>query len=196
MKLSLAKIISAFFNPVVLISVAPFYMIYVTTKNIGLSLHWTLYTMCFVMAILAFIIIGVKKKIFSDLDISTREQRKLIYLVGLTLCVIYFFSIIVLTAPTILYIITLVSIVLAVVLGIINRYIKASLHLTIATALFSEMALNSGKYYYVLLLLIPLIGWARLKTKRHTLSEVKVGATLGVFVAISIYIAEKIFLYK
>ena len=59
MKISLAKIISTIFNPVVLICLAPLYMIYVTTHDISLALSWTSYTMLFVLAIFAFIIIGV-----------------------------------------------------------------------------------------------------------------------------------------
>jgi len=191
MKLSLAKIISYIFNPLILACVAPFYLVYKTTYDSGMALYWTFYTMVFMAMIFGFIVLGVKKEFFTDLDISRREQRKKVYIVALICCSVYFISLFYLAAPVILRFVTAAALCLIVILNFMNKYIKTSIHMTVVTALFSNMAFNFGKFYYLLLLVIPVVAWARLKTKRHTKPELAVGSAVGLFISMLIFFVEK-----
>jgi len=196
MRLSLARIISLIFNPIAIAFFAPFFLVYKTTHDISIATHWTMYTLVFLMALSFFAIIGVKKKIFTDLDVSKREQRPVMYLVSIICCAIYLASLFFLHGPYILYILTIGVIIGVSFLSIINRRIKASIHVAAITSLILPVAVSYGHYYLLLLFLIPLVIWARLKTKRHTLPEIVVGGTIGGILSLSIYLAAKIFFNK
>jgi len=196
MRLSLARIISFIFNPIAIAFFAPFFLVYKTTHDVGTAMHWTMYTLVFLMVLSFCAIIGVKKKIFTDLDVSKREQRPLMYLMSIVCCAVYLISLFVLHGPFILYILTIGVIVGVSFLSVINRRIKASIHVAAITSLILPVAVSYGHYYLLLLFLIPLVIWARLKTKRHTLPEIMVGGTIGGILSLSIYIATKFFLHK
>lgn len=196
MRLSLARIISLIFNPIPIIFFASFFLVYRTSHDVGFSMHWTLYTLLFLMGVSFFALIGVKRKIFTDLDVSKREQRPLMFLVSMVCCAGYIVSLYIFHGPFILYVLALGVILGILLLSIINRRIKASIHMVAITSLILPISISFGHYYWFLLLLIPLIVWARLKTKRHTLPEIFVGATMGSLLSTTIYLITRIFLQK
>lgn len=196
MKLTLAKAISFIFNPLTVILFAPFILVYRTTHDVDAALYWSAYTLIFLMVLGLFVIIAVKKKIFTDLDISKREQRPLMFLISLLMISAYIISLFIFHGPFILYVLAISSMLGVSFVSIINRRIKASVHMAAITALILPVAISFGQYYLLLLFLIPLVGWARLKTKRHTMREVLVGATVGGLLSLSVYIAIKIFFNK
>lgn len=196
MKLSLAKIISFVFHPMTAVLFAPLLLIYRTTHDLRAASYWTMYTLIFIMFLGLFMIIAVRKKIFSDLDVSRREQRSLLYQIGSVMSVVYLVSLFFLRAPSILYFSTAGIIFGVIVFSLINRRIKASIHVATMTALILPVAISYGQYYLLLLFLIPLIIWARLKTKRHTFSEILVGGSVGGFLSLSFYYIAKFFLNK
>jgi membrane-associated phospholipid phosphatase len=63
-------------------------------------------------------------------------------------------------------------------------------------ALILPVAVSYGSYYYLLLFLIPLVIWARLKTKRHTFKEIFIGGTVGGFLSLSLYYIARFFLNR
>lgn len=196
MKLFFAKSVSLVFNPLVVTLLAPYILIYRTTHDGSSALHWTLYTLIFIFALSLFVLMGVKKKMFTDLDVSKREQRPLLFFMAVLFTSFYITSLFVLHGPYILYILA-ISVLLGISFAsVINRKIKASMHMAAITALIVPVAISFGTYYLLLLFLIPLVAWSRLYTKRHTLSEVIVGTTIGGFLSLSIYLAVKFFLNK
>jgi len=196
MKLFFAKSVSFIFNPLVVTLLAPYVLIYRTTHDVPSALHWTLYTFIFIFALSVFVLVGVKKKMFTDLDVSKREQRPLLFFMAVLFTAFYITSLFVLHAPYILYILA-ISVLLGISFAcIINRKIKASMHMAAVTALIFPVSISFGTYYLLLLFIIPLVGWSRLYTKRHTLSEVIVGTTVGGILSLSIYLAVKFFLNK
>lgn len=196
MKVALAKTISFICNPLTVILVAPFILVYRTTHDIDAALYWSAYTIIFLMALALFAIVGVKKKVFTDLDISKREQRPLMFFVGIMLASVYTFSLFIFHAPFILYVLAISSILGIAFVSVINKRIKASVHMAAITALIVPVAISFGQYYLLLLFLIPLVAWSRLATKRHTLREVFVGTTVGGLLSVSIYIIIKVFFNK
>ena len=80
------------------------------------------------------------------------------------------------------------------VLSIINTYIKASIHVaSIAALIFSFNILYNG-FFLLLLFLIPLIAWSRLKVHRHTMQEVIAGLLVGIFIPLVVYLVFKVLL--
>ncbi|HEX8931993.1 MAG TPA: hypothetical protein VF810_02455 [Patescibacteria group bacterium] len=196
MKLSLAKVISIILNPMAVALFAPFLVIYRSTLDVNAAIYWSLYTLIFVFVMTVIVATGVRKKIFTDLDVSRREQRPIIFLIGILFTAVYILSLFFLHAPFILYVLA-VGVILGVsIVGLINRRVKASVHVAAVTALILPVAFSFGHYYLLLLLLIPLIAWARLKTKRHTLTEILVGGAVGGLLSMSIYLTVKFFLNR
>lgn len=196
MRLSLAKTLSFIFNPLTVILFAPFILVYRTTHDIDIAIYWSAFTLIFLMILAIFAIIGVKKKIFTDLDISKREQRPLMFLVSLFLVSAYIVSLFIFHAPFILYVLAISAMLGLSFVSIINRRLKVSIHMASITALILPVAISFNQYYLLLLFLIPLLGWARLKTKRHTLPEVIAGGTIGGLLSLSVYLAIKFFFQK
>lgn len=87
--IALAQVLSFLFNPVMLLVFVPLLLVYKTTGDVILAMAWTGYTMIFLLAMTFFLIYGVHKNIFTDLDVSKRTQRPLLFGVSLVLCILY-----------------------------------------------------------------------------------------------------------
>ena len=193
MSISVARLISLIFNPIVVLAVLPYVVVLKATGNAVQAYYWTGYTLLFLLIMAIFVLYGVKRKMFTDIDISKREQRPIVFfisiLIGLVyLCGLYFFH-----APHMLFVITFGILGGITVAGVINTFIKASIHTATISALLFSVAVVYGGYFILLLLLIPLVAWARIKEKRHTLSEAVVGGMLGILLSLIVYIVIEMF---
>jgi len=188
---SLAQVISFIFNPVMLLVFVPLFLVYKTTGDVVTAMVWTVYTMIFLIAMTFFVVYGVHKKIFSDIDVSKQSQRLLLFAVGILLTVVYLWGLFFLSGPKILIIITAVFIVGVLLLALINIKLKVSFHVTTISALLFALAIVYQGYYYLSLLLIPAVAWARLKINRHTLAETVVGGCMGILLSLSMYLLVK-----
>ncbi len=196
MTTSLAQVISFLFNPVMLLVFVPLLLVYRTTGDVILALAWTGYTMIFLLAMTFFIIYGVHKKIFTDMDVSKRTQRPLLFLVSFVMSIFYLYGLLFLNGPKILTLVILGIIVSVLIISLINTILKVSIHVATVSSLIFALAIIYQGYAYLTILLIPLVGWARLKIKRHTLSETIVGAVLGILLSWGMYlIIGHVFLY-
>lgn len=186
-KFSFARLISFVFNPLLILIFLPFILVYKSTANLNSSLLWTGYTLIFLSSIAIFIFFGVRRKIFSDWDVSVRSQRPLLFLFFLILGVLYMLGLFLFQAPRILFIVLISMLIGVLIVSAINIKIKASIHVATVAALILGMVLGYGQYYSFLLLIIPLVAWARVKIKRHTVSETIVGGIVGSLLLLGIY---------
>lgn len=187
MIISFAKFISAVFNPILVLLFVPFVLLYRDTHNLSEAVLWTLYTAFFLIAITAFILYCVQRKMFTDMDVSKKEQRPLLFFVSTIFVLLYLIGLFLLHGPYLLFVIAFGIILGIFVVSIINRWIKASVHVATVSALIFAVAITSDGIYRLFLLLIPLVAWSRVKIKRHTLSETIVGGILGIALAGFIY---------
>ncbi len=196
MNFSLARFVSFIFNPLLILTVLPYFLVYKSTNNVNSALLWTVYTAVFLFAIAVFIFVGVRRKIFTDWDVSVRKQRPVLFSFFLILGVIYLLGLFLFQAPRILFIVTTSLLVGVLVVSAINIKIKASLHVATVAALILGIVLGLGGYYIFLLLVVPLVGWSRVKLKRHSVSETVVGGVVGSLLLLGIYAFFEVFLQK
>lgn len=190
---SLARFISFILNPLILLLTVPFFLLLRLGSDLNYALTWTAYTFFFLIALTLFIRECVKRGIFTNMDVSKREQRPLLFNVSILMTFIYLAGLYLFDGPQILVVIT-VGVMLGILLSsIINTRIKASMHVATISALIFTTAIVFSGYYLFLLFLIPLVAWARLKIKRHTLSETVVGGLLGVLLSLCIYALVRTF---
>ncbi len=93
-----------------------------------------------------------------------------------------------LNAPRPILVMTLVLLANEVILGTLNFWTKVSIHT--ATATFTSLTLGYlvSPYWYSLVFLVPLIGWARVSRKRHTLQQVISGALFAAIISAAVLI--------
>ena len=186
------QIISYVLNPLLMLLILPYLLILKTTNNEQTALIWTLYTLIFLAALAIYILYEVKRGVFSDLDISRRDQRPPLFHLALFLTVVYLVGLYFFAAPRILYVLALGMLIGICAVSIINRRIKASIHVGTIASLLVAVAMIYKGYYFLLLLLIPLVGWARVQIKKHTIPEVLVGGVLGSLLSLIMYALVKL----
>lgn len=168
----IAKLISAILNPSVIIIVMSF--------ALTLSLQWAILTFTIVLIQAIAIWILVKKKVFSDFDVSIKKQRPILHLMSLTSALIYLTIIYFLHAPIILIAQTLIVISVFIALFLVNKFTKASGHIAVLSAAIVMLVAIYGWLYLLGFILVGVLAWSRLRLKRHSFKEVIVGAIIGI----------------
>ena len=183
----LAYFISFILNPLFILVFLPFFLVYKSTGSISDAIGWTAYSFMFLLAVGLFMIHGVKKKLFTDLDVSKREQRPLLFTYLFVVGILYVAGLYVFNAPDILSIMAIGMMSGLLIVSIVNRWIKASIHISILSALVLGVAFGYGGLSYLFFILIPLVAWSRVKIKRHTIMETLVGFIIGSLVSFGIF---------
>lgn len=177
--------ISAIFSPPFFLSFSIFIILSFSGYDISKASWWTGYTALFALTIGAFIFLGIKRKFFSDFDISKREERRVMFMFIFLLTLLYIAGLFLLRAPSILFVLTYIQLTLLVLIAVINKFVKVSGHTAFIAAFATFLSLTSG--VFIVLILIPIVAWSRLVVKRHTLKEVFIGGLLGVIVTAGLY---------
>lgn len=120
-----------------------------------------------------------KGNVAEMLELIDREARLIPYILMIAGALGAIFVLDYLGAPRSIFIMTLVLLINEVVLGTINFWTKVSIHT--ATATFTALTLGylASPYWYSLLFLLPLIAWARVVRKRHTVKQVVGGVVFA-----------------
>jgi hypothetical protein len=69
------------------------------------------------------------------------------------------------------------------VTALFNIFYRVSYHLAAVTVLVLMAALTWGQIYFVLLAVIPLVGWAKYRINEHTPAQLAIGITVAVAVS-------------
>lgn len=118
---------------------------------------------------------------YTNFDVSDQKQRRSLFRFAIPIMVV---------VTTVLFIThqsrnTCLSLLFATILVVVSQvvnyfFIKSSLHVSLTLYLaFLSLAI-APILGYALMVLSILIGWSRVELKRHTISEVVVGAVIGV----------------
>jgi hypothetical protein len=191
MSKKIAELISLILNPLVVLIPVPFFLVFEKSNNLILSLHWAGLSIIFIFVYFLLILSGIKFGIFSDLDLSKREQRPISFLVGIFLTISYLIFLFLFHGPGILQIGGFALILGVIVIGIINTFTKVSWHLAVLSAFLTSMVLIEGWGLLIGFLLLPILAWARIKTKNHTISQTILGSVIGILTTVVIYVIVK-----
>lgn len=186
MKQLLARFFSFVFHPLFFSLVMPFFIEYRHSQSGLYALKWFIFSSAFVFFGALLILFGVFKGIFSDFDISKREERYKFYLILLFLAFSYFMTTIAFKGTLFPLSIMGYGIIVGIfVFDVVNYFIKSSVHVAVATAFVLSIGLLFGFWFSVAFFwLIPVVAWARIKIKKHTFLEIISGAFLGAFITL------------
>lgn len=179
---SVSKLISNFFNPMV--SLLIFY-IYHSTKNLNLkgALDYIAPILLIVIfPIIVWIVMNVRKGNYTNMDVSNRKQRKSLYYFIIAALLVYlgYFYVRFSEVDYMMFYL----LILLILMHFSNFFIKSSMHTSlnvfVATLFYSENQVLGIAW----LVLSAIIGLTRVILKRHTPAEVFSGAFIAVLVSI------------
>jgi hypothetical protein len=177
-----AKIISLAAHPFVMVILLVFFSSF--SGNIIYSAGSVLIVLAIVLIPLTIYIRSkVRKKEWGNIDASNKKERPPFYL--LTIILLLVLITIISFIPSFAFLLrgSIAVVVLLILHALLNKYIKASLHLSFAS--FTMLMLMGQGFTYGLLILvvIPVLFWARLILKRHTVPELLSGLAAGSAIA-------------
>lgn len=187
------KLLGIILHPVVLILLAVFMIVQGTTGRFEDAIYWTLLSSVFALVIGAFVFLGVKRGFFNNFDVSNRRQRILLYPFAILVITLFAIYVYLVKGPSVLISVSTFFILSLAILDLVNKKIKASIHVASVAAFSIGLVFTYGINFLWIMLLVPLSAYARVVVKRHTISEVIVGAFFGVFLTlVGIYIVKLI----
>jgi len=186
-----ARIVSGISNPVFLSIPMSYALVFKNKGDLLYALAWTFVSVLFASLMGVFVVLAVRQGIFSDFDISKRQERTPVFIFTGLLSVLYFLIVFLLNGPRVL-LIALGALLLGVIIAdIINRKIKASIHLAVFSSFSVIMGILYGGMFWVLLLIAPLVAWSRVKLKKHEPFETIVGGLVGTIIVLVLYVVVK-----
>ncbi|MCE5330257.1 hypothetical protein LLG07_08015 [bacterium] len=147
-----------------------------TAKEVAL---WT--SLCILFASIVpfmFVVLLYKKGIINDLHVPRREDRLKPLVVSNMSYLIGYFIFYIFKAPVYLRAIFFTSFITTFILTIITYFWKISFHTSWITFTSITYYVLFGKWMLFLLMFVPLVAWARVKIKRHTIAQVMAGSFL------------------
>lgn len=87
-------------------------------------------------------------------------------------------------APPVVESFVLAATILVGILSLVTLFWKISFHGAAISAAATTTVMVAGSYAWPVVLLVPLVGWARIRLKRHTLRQVIYGSLVGVLIAL------------
>lgn len=183
----LAKFISIIFNPVILLFLMPYLVVYRQTASEIYALKWVVFSASFLLIGITLFLIERLKGVFSDSDISHQKERPRFYAIAFILAFIYFISS--LFFKGIFFPISIIAfgIIIALFLfDIVNMRIKASIHVGV----YCAFVITVGILYqtFIPILVLPFLAWSRIVLHKHTIIEIVTGGILGSIVTIGTFL--------
>jgi len=185
----IAKPVSRVLNPFIISIMALLVATYAGTNNLREFWTWALIILFFcVMVPFAYIYArssrkGSSNRKMPDFSSFLKERRKGIWVLVIITGAPFISLLIILKAPVMLMATLVALIGSCLVIALVNRFFKASFHISCVTILVITALVVWGKAALPALLIIPLVGWARFKVKEHSLAQLATGFTIALIIA-------------
>jgi membrane-associated phospholipid phosphatase len=124
---------------------------------------------------------------WTDLDVSVRQQRYLLYPVGMACGVLMVVALMAMGAPTAAIATTLALALANGLDGLINFAYKVSAHAATAATCAALLWLHTPNWGPPVALAAALVGWSRVELGRHTTGQVILGWAVGVGSALTVF---------
>ena len=176
----IANLISNILNPFLVSLVLILLLSFEATSNVLDALRWSLILIVLsVLPVYLAIIYLVRSGRIDNVFTNVRRQRTQIYLIAGGWAVVGCVVLLYLKAPPRLMATSVAGLSTVVIFMCINLWWKISLHTAFIAALVTVLVILYGWVAAVTIALIPLISWARIELKRHSLAQVVAGALLS-----------------
>lgn len=133
-----------------------------------------------------------RAKRLPDLRLLDPMDRRQPYIVGSISALVSTILLWLVGAPSHLVVMSAMLATTAIALGIINYRTKVSLHTASLTGSSVTLGLGVHPLFFGLLVLVPLVGWARITKRRHVLSQVLLGGSLALVIPFVIWYSARL----
>ena len=183
-----AKIISFIFDGSFL-SIPLFVIIALeVSSNAFLAIGYAAICTLFIMVIpYLYILFLLKRKRINDVHLPVKGNRMRPLIVMDTSFTLCYFILYLLDAPDFLRTMILASLFTVVMLTVITIFWKISFHASWITFVSITLCILYGKWALLTFILLPLVAWARVIIKRHTIMQVIAGACVTVVTSLFTY---------
>ncbi len=185
---ALARLLSQIFHPI-LLNIASFLIVgYASQSTRGAGLMWA--GMCILAVVLPltlFYYIRLRQGAYADEDISVREQRHELYLFGFTWALIATPILGWLGMPRPFLALLICGLALGLINGVINLFWKISAHATAIASTATIALLYWQPLGIVLWVCALVVGWARVRTRNHTPTQVLAGYCSAVAIILVVF---------
>jgi membrane-associated phospholipid phosphatase len=177
--LRIARAISWIGHPLVFVSSSLAIIVFFRLANrIGVTVLMALIlAVIFPTALL--LIRGVRSGQWSDIDVSVQTERRRFYPPAILLSIGGVAALLLLHAPGFIVRGAIVTLLLLVIAGVVNRYLKISLHTMFAFYCAIALLRIGWVSGVIALILASLVFWSRLHLRRHAFPDVVFGTLLG-----------------
>jgi membrane-associated phospholipid phosphatase len=184
----LARWFSRVFHPFVMSVIALLLSIYLETGLLWEAVLWASVSLAvFLLPFSVLILVMVCAGRYSDLDVSIREQRHGLYLVG---SVGLFLLVVIFTlggAPLVSRVSIYAAVFSTAASALFNRFSKISVHAMVAAGSAAVLSYLSPLASLFLTAPTALVGWSRVRLKRHTWFQVVAGWSMAVVCVIVVF---------
>jgi len=184
----IANLISNILNPFLVSLILILLLSFGVTSSILDALKWALVLTAFsVVPVYLAIIYLVRSGRLDNVFTNVRRQRTKIYLLAggwaAAGCVVLLY----LKAPPRLLAVSVAGFLTAIIFMCINLWWKISLHTAFIAASVTLLVILYGWVAMVAIVLLPLMFWARMELKRHSLAQVAAGALLSTLIVAVVF---------
>ena len=188
-----ARVISLVTNPCFLGVAILLLVAYTGSTGLRTLLSWALTILLF-LVLLPFVYVDARmlaqggniKVMNSPLDFLRRHPMD-IYVLGLIAALPCILVLIFLEAPPFLIGLLLTLLATSLVVALVNMFYRASYHLAAVTSLAVIVSLTWRPAFPLILVTVPLVGWARYRLEQHTPGQLVAGFGLAVAVTVILY---------
>lgn len=138
-----------------------------------------LYVLIAMLLPLAHLLWSVLTGRVSDIHLENRRDRTESFLVSIACSTIALLLLVQLGAPPMFLVFVRAVLLQAIILFAITMFWQVSVHTAAAASTGTVLVLAIGPTMGAVLALVPVVGWARMHLRRHTLAQVIVGALIG-----------------
>ena len=176
----IARWVSIIFHPFFMTTLT-IYLSMVADNQTQRALNWSLlFILIVIIPSFVLLVVNVKRKVYTDFDITNKEQRKGYYIFCLVLTLIYFALLISYDAPTVIFQVIATSIFCLFSFFLVNLlWTKISIHTGIIFGSATFLYFYNPFIAAILFAVGILVSWSRYVLGRHTLGQVVLGLTVN-----------------
>ncbi len=185
---AIARGLSQVFHPVVLSIVSISIVGFIGVREPPVGIGWTLLCLALqVIPVILFFNMRLRQGAYTDDDVSVRHQRTELYLFGLATVLVGMLILSLLGAPRSLLALLASAALINVLAATINLFWKISVHSATMGSCATIAALAAVPLGVFFGACAVALGWARVRTRNHTIGQVIAGLALAVACVLAAY---------
>ncbi len=188
MRKRIANLTSNILNPFLVSIVLILLLSFKSTSSALDAVKWLLISIAVsILPVFVVIIYLVRSQKLENIFVDVRKQRTKLYLLAIVCAGVGCIILPYLEAPLTLIVTFVAGLSAVVVFMCINFLWKISLHTALITASVAILIILYGSIAVVTVVLVPLIAWARIELKHHTLAQAAAGALLAALIVVVVF---------